>query len=133
MIMLPPTPTQHYLVSIRLQRKISFVTSFTISKWLKKYYSTETCFWLLKSSEHNCRIRQFKQRVPEFKRFFASYISWSPNFIYYFSKVKYLLSLIFCSFSTSLNQVLSLFTQSISLTHSFLLSLYKIIWLINIS
>ena len=31
-------PTQHYLVWIRLQRKISFVTSFTNSKWLKKYY-----------------------------------------------------------------------------------------------
>ena len=31
------TPTQHYLVWIRFQRKISFVTSFTISKWLKKY------------------------------------------------------------------------------------------------
>ena len=37
--MLPPTPTQqHYLVLIRLQRKISFVASFTISRWLKKYY-----------------------------------------------------------------------------------------------
>ena len=36
--MLPPTPTQLYLVSIRFQRKISFVTSFTISNWLKKYY-----------------------------------------------------------------------------------------------
>ena len=34
--MLPPT--QHYLVSIRLLRKISFVTSFTIFKWLKKYF-----------------------------------------------------------------------------------------------
>ena len=33
--MLPPNPKQHYLVLIRLQRKISFVTSFTISKWLK--------------------------------------------------------------------------------------------------
>jgi hypothetical protein len=32
------TTTQHYLVWIRLQRKISFVKSFTISKWLKKYY-----------------------------------------------------------------------------------------------
>ena len=28
----PHTPTQHYLVLIRLQRKISFVTSFTFSK-----------------------------------------------------------------------------------------------------
>ena len=26
-----PTPTQHYLVLITLQRKISFVASFTIS------------------------------------------------------------------------------------------------------
>ena len=34
--MLPLTPTQHYLAGIRLQRKIYFVTSFTISKWLKK-------------------------------------------------------------------------------------------------
>ena len=32
-----PTPTQHYLVSIRLQHKISFVKSFTFSKRLKKY------------------------------------------------------------------------------------------------
>ena len=32
-MMLPPT--QHYLAWIRLQRKISFVKSFTISKWLK--------------------------------------------------------------------------------------------------
>ena len=31
-IMLPPTSTQHYLVSIRLQRKISFVMPFTIFK-----------------------------------------------------------------------------------------------------
>ena len=30
-----PTPTQHFLVLIKLQRKISFVTSFTISTWLK--------------------------------------------------------------------------------------------------
>ena len=37
MFMLPQTTTQHYLVWIRLQLKISFVTSFTISKWLKKY------------------------------------------------------------------------------------------------
>ena len=36
--MLPPTLTQLYLVSIRFRRKISFVTSFTISDWLKKYY-----------------------------------------------------------------------------------------------
>ena len=36
--MLPHTPTQFYLVWIRFWRKISFVTSFTISKWLKKYY-----------------------------------------------------------------------------------------------
>ena len=36
--MLPPTPTKLYLVSIRFRRKISFVTSFTISKCLKKYY-----------------------------------------------------------------------------------------------
>ena len=32
------TPTQHNLELIRLQRKISIVTSFTISKWLKKYF-----------------------------------------------------------------------------------------------
>ena len=32
-------PYQHYLVWIRLQHKISFVASFTISKWLKKYYT----------------------------------------------------------------------------------------------
>ena len=31
-------PTQLYLVWIRHQRKISFVMSFTISNWLKKYY-----------------------------------------------------------------------------------------------
>ena len=31
--MLPPTPTQLYLVSIKFRRKISFVTSFTISDW----------------------------------------------------------------------------------------------------
>ena len=36
--MLPHTPTQLYLVSIRFRRKISFVTSFTISNRLKKYY-----------------------------------------------------------------------------------------------
>ena len=29
------TPIQHYLASIILQRKTSFVTSFTVSKWLK--------------------------------------------------------------------------------------------------
>jgi hypothetical protein len=39
--MLPPTPTQHYLFWIRL--KISFVTSFTISKWLKKHYFSRNC------------------------------------------------------------------------------------------
>ena len=38
--MLPPTPTQHYLVWIRFRHKIFFFASFTISKWLKKYY-----FW----------------------------------------------------------------------------------------
>ena len=43
--MLPPTPTQLYLVSIKFRRKISFVTSFTISDWLKKYY----CFRFLKA------------------------------------------------------------------------------------
>ena len=32
-----PHPTQLYLVWIRFRRKISSVTSFTISKWLKKY------------------------------------------------------------------------------------------------
>ena len=37
-IMLPSTPTQHYLVWIRLQLRISFVTSFTSYKLLKKYY-----------------------------------------------------------------------------------------------
>ena len=37
--MLPPAPTQLYLGWIRFRRKISFVMSFTISKWLKKYYS----------------------------------------------------------------------------------------------
>ena len=37
--MLPPTPTQHYLVLIRLQRKFSFIMSFTIFKYPKKYYS----------------------------------------------------------------------------------------------
>ena len=36
--MLPPTPTQLYLVWIRFRRQISFVTTFIISKWLKKYY-----------------------------------------------------------------------------------------------
>ena len=35
-MMLPPTT--HFIVGIRLQRKISFFTAFTISKWLKKYY-----------------------------------------------------------------------------------------------
>ena len=35
---MPPTPTQLNLVSIRFRRKISFVTSFTIFNWLKKYY-----------------------------------------------------------------------------------------------
>ena len=29
--MWPPTPTQYYLLRIRLQREISFVTYFTIS------------------------------------------------------------------------------------------------------
>ena len=42
--MLPPTPTQHYLVLITLQRIISFVMSFTISRWLKKYYYYDTFF-----------------------------------------------------------------------------------------
>ena len=37
-MMLPPTPTQYYLVWIRLQCKNSILPSFTISKWLKKYY-----------------------------------------------------------------------------------------------
>ena len=43
--MLPPTPTQLYFVSIRFRRKISFVTSFTISNWLKKYYLDEEDDW----------------------------------------------------------------------------------------
>ena len=34
-IVLQSTSIQHYLGLIRFQRKISFVTSFTISKWLK--------------------------------------------------------------------------------------------------
>ena len=38
--MLPPT--QHYLVSIRPQRKITLVKSFSISKWLKMYYYVYT-------------------------------------------------------------------------------------------
>ena len=37
--MLPTTPTKHYLVWNRLQRITSFVKSFKIYKWLKKYYS----------------------------------------------------------------------------------------------
>ena len=37
-IVLPPISTQHYLVWIRHQCEISFVTYFTFSKWLKKYY-----------------------------------------------------------------------------------------------
>ena len=36
--MLPPKPTQLYLVSIKFRSEISFVTSFTISNRLKKYY-----------------------------------------------------------------------------------------------
>ena len=36
--MLPPTPTQLYLVWIIFRLKIPFVTSCTISKWLKKNY-----------------------------------------------------------------------------------------------
>ena len=39
--MLPPTLNQLYLVSIRFWCKISFVMSFTISKWLKKSYFLE--------------------------------------------------------------------------------------------
>ena len=42
MIMLTPIATQHYLVLITLQCKISFVASFTISMWLKKYYYNYT-------------------------------------------------------------------------------------------
>ena len=38
---MPPSPTQLYLVSSRFRRKISFVTSFTISNWLKKYYLSQ--------------------------------------------------------------------------------------------
>ena len=41
--MLPPTPTQLYLVSIRFRHKISFVTTFTFSNWLKKYYYNSFC------------------------------------------------------------------------------------------
>ena len=37
--MLPPT--LYYLVWIRFQRKLSLVTTFTIYKWLKKYYSID--------------------------------------------------------------------------------------------
>ena len=37
MKMLPPTPTQLYFVWI----KISFIMSFSIFKWLKKYYSVD--------------------------------------------------------------------------------------------
>ena len=33
--MLLPNPTQHYLVSIRIQHKIFFFRSFTISEWFK--------------------------------------------------------------------------------------------------
>ena len=42
--MLPPNPTQLYLVSIRFQCKISLVTSFTLTK---KYYSKAVLifFW----------------------------------------------------------------------------------------
>ena len=48
--MFPPTPTEHYLVWIRLQQKISYVASFAFSKWLKKYYFIAVAFskWLKK-------------------------------------------------------------------------------------
>ena len=46
--MLPPTPTQLYLVSIRFRRKISFDTSFTISNLLKKYYCIQEIFVLFR-------------------------------------------------------------------------------------
>ena len=39
-----PHPKKIYLVWIRFRRKISFVTSFTISKWLKKYHYQ---FWII--------------------------------------------------------------------------------------
>ena len=38
------TPKQHYIVWIIPQHKISFVASFTISKWLKKYYLIQIYF-----------------------------------------------------------------------------------------
>ena len=40
--MSPPPPAHNYHDRIRLPRKISFVTSFTIFKRLRKYYSVLT-------------------------------------------------------------------------------------------
>ena len=42
-----PTPTRHYLVWNRLQRKFSFVASFTIFKWPKTYYLLISLFNLV--------------------------------------------------------------------------------------
>ena len=55
-MMLSPTPTQYYLVRIRLQRIISFVTSFKISKWLKKYYFMLRFFFIRSAPKHNYPI-----------------------------------------------------------------------------
>ena len=68
-----PTPTQHYLVWNRLQRKISFVTSFTISKWLKKYYYHARL--LVDWSIYNSLIFQQMHKVwlSNFVKFMASH------------------------------------------------------------
>ena len=44
------TPTQHYFVWIRLQRKIYFVTSFTFSRWLKSTIFYLESFFLKENS-----------------------------------------------------------------------------------
>ena len=58
--MLPPTPTQLHLVSIRFRRKISFVTSFTISNRLKKYYFWSAKFWKQYVKAHNVLFFKIK-------------------------------------------------------------------------
>ena len=90
-IMLPPTPTQHYLVWNTVQRKISSVTSFSISKWLK-------CTILRQKICTSKRRNKMKSSEYKYKRYFFMNFIFSlevKNEYFYFFAPKYLICKMF--------------------------------------